>query len=42
VFSSRDHLIVGRDEEGAAIRQFVQNNIDKDVSGLLYICGHPG
>ena len=42
VFSSRDHLIVGRDDEESAIRDFIQANIDKDQSGLLYVCGHPG
>jgi len=42
VFSSRDHLIVGRDAEGDAIKNFIDNNIKSDVSGLLYICGHPG
>lgn len=42
VFSSRDHLIVGRDDEGIAIRQFIDSNLSRDVSGLLYICGHPG
>ena len=42
VFSSRDHLIVGRDAEGNAIKEFIDDNIKNDVSGLLYVCGHPG
>ena len=42
VFSSRDHLIVGRIEEEKSIKEFIQANIDHDQSGLLYVCGHPG
>lgn len=42
VFSSRDHLIVGRDVEGDAIKSFIESNIQQDSSGLMYICGHPG
>jgi phage replication-related protein YjqB (UPF0714/DUF867 family) len=42
VFSSRDHLIVGRNDEEQAIKQFIQTNVAQDISGLLYICGHPG
>ena len=42
VFSSRDHLIVGRTDEEQSIRDFIQANIDGDESGLLYVCGHPG
>ena len=42
VFSSRDHLIVGRNEEEKAIRGFIGANIKEDKSGLLYVCGHPG
>ena len=42
VFSSRDHLIVGRNEEEQAIKTFIENNIKQDITGLLYICGHPG
>lgn len=42
VFSARDHLIVGRDDEGKAIKDFLADNIEDDQSGLLYVCGHPG
>jgi len=42
VFSSREHLIVGRNVEEQAIKQFIEENIKQDVTGLLYICGHPG
>ena len=24
------------------IKQFIEDNIQQDVSGLLYVCGHPG
>jgi Cdc6-like AAA superfamily ATPase len=42
VFSSREHLIVGRNEEEQVIKQFIDDNIKQDVTGLLYVCGHPG
>ena len=42
IFSSRDHQIVGRTEEEKSIKKFIQTNIDKNQSGLLYVCGHPG
>lgn len=43
VFScSRQHLIVGRDQEEQAIKSFITSNIESDTSGLLYVCGHPG
>ena len=43
VFScSRDHGIVGRNQEERAIRNFIEKNIEYDQSGLLYVCGHPG
>ena len=42
VFSSREHLIVGRNEEEQAIKQFIWDNIKQDVTGLFYVCGHPG
>ena len=43
VFScSREHMIIGRDAEERAIRGFIQENIERDSSGLLYVCGHPG
>jgi hypothetical protein len=28
--------------EEQAIKQFIEENIKQDVTGLLYICGHPG
>lgn len=43
VFScSREHLIIGRDQEERAIKNFIDDNISMDSSGLLYACGHPG
>jgi len=43
VFScSRQHMIVGRDQEEQAIKSFITSNIESDTSGLLYVCGHPG
>ena len=43
VFScSRDHQIVGRTQEEAAIRGFIETNVSQDKGGLLYVCGHPG
>ena len=43
VFScSREHMIIGRDVEERAIRGFIEENIERDSSGLLYVCGHPG
>lgn len=35
-------MIVGRDHEEQAITSFIQENISRDQSGLLYVCGHPG
>jgi Cdc6-like AAA superfamily ATPase len=37
-----DQQIVGRQQEQTAILDFLNTNIKKRQSGLLYICGHPG
>jgi hypothetical protein len=37
VFSSKDHLIIGRDKEESEIKSHLENSSD-----ILYICGHPG
>jgi hypothetical protein len=43
LFSSKDsHKIVGRASEESIIQTFIQSNIEKDISGLMYCCGHPG
>ena len=39
---SREHLIIGRDQEERAVKKFIDDNISTDSSGLLYACGHPG
>jgi Cdc6-like AAA superfamily ATPase len=41
-FSSRDHLIIGRDSEERQIKKHLQTNMDKNQSSMLYVCGHPG
>jgi len=35
-------MIVGRAKEEDAIKNFITRNISDDLSGLLYVCGHPG
>ena len=34
--------MIGRDQEGDKIMQFLENNINTADSGLIYLCGHPG
>lgn len=34
--------IYERDKEHTKIHDFLANNIEKQRSGLLYLCGHPG
>ena len=43
VFSAQgDGHIIGRSREKQIIVEFLNDNIDSNKSGLLYICGHPG
>ena len=42
VYSSKEHLIVGREKEERKMREYLQTYIDKSKSSILYICGHPG
>lgn len=41
-FSSRDHLIVGRDKEEEQIKTWLENGLAQQESQFLHICGHPG
>jgi Cdc6-like AAA superfamily ATPase len=34
--------IYQRDKEHEKIEKFLENNIRKNKSGLMYLCGHPG
>eukprot|EP00347_Sterkiella_histriomuscorum_P021811 403332685 len=42
VFQCKENEIVGRHQEEKEIKDFLTQNSQKDLSGLLYICGHPG
>ena len=41
-FSSRDHLIIGRDKEEAEILGHLNENLKNHKSSMVYVCGHPG
>ena len=41
-FSSRDHLIIGRDKEEKQILKHLKLNMSKNQSSMVYVCGQPG
>lgn len=40
--SGKLEKIYNREKEHSEIKTFIENNIKKNKSGLLYLCGHPG
>lgn len=40
--SDKTVTIYNREMEHNKIRKFLENNIRKQESGLMYLCGHPG
>lgn len=40
--SNKTETIYNRDNEHKKIKQFLETNLTKNQSGLMYLCGHPG